>query len=78
VPPPKKVKQTDALFANVKEVPQQAQADPHSLRLSLDSKATVLIGPSPAAARAAQEPKPWITTSWRTVWSSGSRSRARR
>jgi len=45
VPPPKKVKQTDAIFANVKEVHQQAQAEPHSLRLSLDSKATVLIGP---------------------------------
>jgi hypothetical protein len=45
VPPPKKVKQTDAIFANVKEVHQQAESEEHTLRLSLDSKATVLIGP---------------------------------
>jgi hypothetical protein len=45
VPPPKTVKETDAIFANVQAVHQQAQAEPQSLRLSLDSKATVLIGP---------------------------------
>jgi Rhodopirellula transposase DDE domain len=45
VPPPKKVKQTDAIFANVHEVHQQAESEEHTLRLSLDSKATVLIGP---------------------------------
>jgi hypothetical protein len=45
VPPPKKVKQTDAIFANVKEVHEQAASDQHTLRLSLDTKATVLIGP---------------------------------
>jgi hypothetical protein len=45
VPPPKKVKQTDAIFANVQEVHQQAESEEHTLRLSLDSKATVLIGP---------------------------------
>jgi hypothetical protein len=45
VPSPKKVKQTDAIFANVKEVHQQAESEEHTLRLSLDSKATVLIGP---------------------------------
>jgi hypothetical protein len=45
VPPPKKVKETDAIFANVKEVHQQAAAEPQTLRLSLDSKAAVPIGP---------------------------------
>jgi hypothetical protein len=45
VPPPKKVKQTDAIFAHLKEVHEQAASDPQTLRLSLDSKATVLIGP---------------------------------
>jgi hypothetical protein len=45
VPPPKKVKQTDAIFANVKEVHEQAASEPHTLRLSLDTKTTVLIGP---------------------------------
>jgi hypothetical protein len=45
VPPPKKVKQTDAIFAHLKEVHEQAASDPQTLRLSLDSKATVRIGP---------------------------------
>ena len=45
MPPPKKVKETDAIFANVHEVHQQAASDAQTLRLSLDSKATVLIGP---------------------------------
>jgi hypothetical protein len=45
VPPPKKVKETDAIFAHVQEVHQQAAAEEHTLRLSLDSKATVRIGP---------------------------------
>jgi hypothetical protein len=45
VPPPKKVKETEAIFSNVKEVHQQAATEPETLRLSLDSKATVLIGP---------------------------------
>jgi Rhodopirellula transposase DDE domain len=45
VPSPKKVKQTDAIFTNVKQVHDQAASEPHTLRLSLDTKATVLIGP---------------------------------
>jgi hypothetical protein len=45
VPPPKKVKQTDAIFAHLKEVHEQAAAEPQTVRLSLDTKATVLIGP---------------------------------
>jgi Rhodopirellula transposase DDE domain len=45
VPPPKKVKETDAIFANVQEVHQQAESQEQTVRLSLDSKATVLIGP---------------------------------
>lgn len=45
MPPPKKVKETDAIFANVHAVHQQAASQEHTLRLSLDSKATVLIGP---------------------------------
>lgn len=45
MPAPKKVKQTDAIFANVKEVHEQAAADATTLRLSLDSKAPVAIGP---------------------------------
>jgi hypothetical protein len=45
VPPPKKVKETDAIFANVNGVHQQAAEQEQTLRLSLDSKATVKIGP---------------------------------
>jgi hypothetical protein len=45
VPPPKKVAQTDAIFANVQAVHAQAAAASDTLRLSLDSKATVPIGP---------------------------------
>src|SRR5262249_58677754 len=41
----KKVKQTDAIFAHVKEVHEQAAAEAQTLRLSLDSKAPVAIGP---------------------------------
>ena len=45
MPPPKKVKQTDAIFANLRQVHQQAATATDTLRLSLDSKAAVLIGP---------------------------------
>jgi len=45
VPPPKKVAQTDAIFANLHAVHAQAATEPQTLRLSLDSKAPVLIGP---------------------------------
>jgi Rhodopirellula transposase DDE domain len=45
VPPPKKVKETEAIFAHVKGVHQQAAGQEETLRLSLDSKATVKIGP---------------------------------
>lgn len=39
------MKQTDAIFANVQEVHAQVHASPETLRLSLDSKAAVPIGP---------------------------------
>jgi Rhodopirellula transposase DDE domain len=45
VPPKKKVPQTDAIFANVQEVHKQAAEEAGTLRLSLDTKAKVLIGP---------------------------------
>jgi hypothetical protein len=46
VPPPKKVKETDAIFANLQDVHARAAACPTKvLRLSLDAKAAVLIGP---------------------------------
>src|SRR5262249_9897582 len=45
VPPPKKVPQTDAIFANVSNVHGSARRDAAVLRMSLDAKATVILGP---------------------------------
>jgi hypothetical protein len=45
VPPPKKIPQTDAIFEQVKRVNEQADAAEDTLRLSLDAKATVNVGP---------------------------------
>jgi Rhodopirellula transposase DDE domain len=45
VPPPKKVKETDAIFAQLHRVHQESAQAADSLRLSLDAKAAVLIGP---------------------------------
>jgi hypothetical protein len=45
VPPPKKVPQTDAIFERLSEVNPQADEAPDTLRLSLDAKATVNVGP---------------------------------
>ena len=46
MPPQKKVKETDAIFAHVKEAHEQAEQSADTLRLSLDTKAAVLVGPS--------------------------------
>ncbi len=43
--PPKKVAQTDAIFAEVTRVNAEADAAPDVLRVSMDAKATVKIGP---------------------------------
>jgi len=45
VPAPKKVHQTDAIFAELKQVHEDAAASRDTLRLSLDAKAAVKIGP---------------------------------
>ena len=45
MPPEKKVPQTDAIFANVNAVHERVASNPTSLRVSLDAKATVKIGP---------------------------------
>jgi transposase len=41
---PKKLPETDAIFAHLKQVHAQAAADPHTLRISLDTKAKVKLG----------------------------------
>ena len=45
MPAPKKVPQTDAIFAELKQTHEDAAAARDTLRLSLDAKATVKIGP---------------------------------
>jgi hypothetical protein len=42
--PLKKVEQTDAIFANVVAVRQEARADPGTLEISMDTKAKVALG----------------------------------
>jgi hypothetical protein len=42
--PLKKTEETDAIFANVKEVQQQARSDPETLEISMDTKAKVALG----------------------------------
>jgi Rhodopirellula transposase DDE domain len=45
VPPPKRVKQTDAIFERLKVVNPQADRAEDTLRISIDAKATVNVGP---------------------------------
>ena len=42
--PLKKTEATDAIFANVKAVREQARADPETLEISMDTKAKVALG----------------------------------
>jgi len=41
---PKKTAETDSIFENVRQVNAQADADPKTLRISIDTKATVNVG----------------------------------
>ena len=45
MPPPKKVKQTDAIFEQLKTVNPEADRADNILRISIDAKATVNVGP---------------------------------
>ena len=45
MPPPKKVPQTNAIFTNLSQVHGLAKMDASVLRMSLDAKATVVLGP---------------------------------
>ena len=42
--PLKKTEQTDAIFANVKQVRDQARKEPETLEISMDAKAKVALG----------------------------------
>ncbi len=45
MPPPKRVKQTDAIFEQLKVVNPEADRAEDTLRISIDAKATVNVGP---------------------------------
>lgn len=45
IPSPKKTAWTDLIFANVKRENQRADADAESLRISVDTKAVINLGP---------------------------------
>jgi transposase len=51
VSPPKRVPQTDAIFEQLSRVNPRADEAPGTLRLSLDAKATVNVGPSSRRGR---------------------------
>ena len=62
--PLRKTKETDAIFANVKEVQQQARSDPETLEISMDTKAKVrwaimLVGGKPRTDGNGQVIKGW-------------------
>jgi Rhodopirellula transposase DDE domain len=42
--PLRKTKETDAIFANVKQVQEQSRNDPETLEISMDTKAKVALG----------------------------------
>src|SRR5260370_1287581 len=50
-PAPKKLPETDAIFAQVKQRNEEAQADEQTLRISLDAKAAVKVGPFARGAK---------------------------
>jgi len=66
--PKKKVPETDAIFDQMKHVVREADASPEdeTLRISIDTKAAVKIGPFPAEGTAGSACGPWTTTSNRT------------
>ena len=55
--PVKKIKETDAIFANVARANRKADEDPACLRISIDSKAKVKIGAFSRGGRSRAEKK---------------------
>ena len=57
MPPPKRVKQTDAIFEQLKVVNPEADRAEDTLRVSIDAKATVNIGPFSRRGRSRTQTK---------------------
>jgi Rhodopirellula transposase DDE domain len=56
--PQKKLPETDAIFAQVKLLNEEADANEQSLRISMDAKATVKVGPFARGGKVVSQPKP--------------------
>jgi hypothetical protein len=59
----KKIPETEAIFAEIAVVNDQADADPTTLRLSIDGKATIKIGSFDRGGKSAYRPKHLAMTS---------------
>ena len=62
--PLKKTKETDAIFANVKEVQQQARSDPETLEISMDTKAKVALGDYARGGKTRTDANGQVTKGW--------------
>ena len=62
--PLKKTKETDAIFANVKEVQQQARSDPETLEISMDTKAKVALGDYARGGKSRTDANGQVTKGW--------------
>ena len=65
--PLKKTKETDAIFANVKEVQQQARSDPETLEISMDTKAKVALGDYARGGKTRTDANGQVTKGWITI-----------
>ena len=62
--PLKKTKETDVIFANVKEVQQQARSDPETLEISMDTKAKVALGDLLVGGKTRTDGNGQVTKGW--------------
>ncbi len=58
---PKKLPETDAIFAQVKQINEEVDANEQTLWVSMDAKATVKVGPFARGGKVSWPPKPPIT-----------------
>ena len=62
--PLKKTKETDAIFANLKQVRQQARDDPQTLEISMDTKAKVGLGDYARGGKTRTDSQGEVTQGW--------------
>lgn len=60
--PIRKIPETAAIFEQVHQINQQADADPNTLRLSIDAKVAVKVGEYDRGGKLVYQLQPWTTT----------------